>query len=86
MFYQSRGYSLLSVFIGSGKPMNVCQKCGHKWKPGKRGEQMPLIKCPKCGRDVECKVRSCPNCGYQSPSHILTAAYHQTELTIPAYT
>ena len=26
---------------------------------------MPLIKCPKCGRDVECKVRSCPNCGYQ---------------------
>lgn len=31
----TRGYSLLSGFIGSGKAMNVCQKCGHKWKPGK---------------------------------------------------
>lgn len=31
----NRGYSLLSGFIGSGKPMNVCQKCGHKWRPGK---------------------------------------------------
>lgn len=30
----NRGYSLLTGFIGSGKPMNVCQKCGHKWKPG----------------------------------------------------
>ena len=31
----TRGYSLLSGFIGSGKPINVCQRCGHKWKPGK---------------------------------------------------
>lgn len=31
----TRGYSLLSGFIGSGKPMNVCKKCGYKWKPGK---------------------------------------------------
>lgn len=31
----NRGYSLLSGFIGSGKAVNVCQKCGHKWKPGK---------------------------------------------------
>jgi DNA-directed RNA polymerase subunit RPC12/RpoP len=29
-----RGYSLLTGFIGSGKPMNVCQMCGHKFKPG----------------------------------------------------
>ena len=31
----NRGYSLLTGFIGSGKPVNVCQKCGHKWRPGK---------------------------------------------------
>lgn len=31
----TRGYSLLSGFLGSGKPINVCQRCGHKWKPGK---------------------------------------------------
>ena len=31
----NRGYSLLSGFIGSGKAVNVCQKCGHKWRPGK---------------------------------------------------
>lgn len=30
----NRGYSLVWGFIGSGKPMNVCQKCGHKFKPG----------------------------------------------------
>lgn len=28
----NRGFSLLTGFIGSGKPMNVCQKCGYKWK------------------------------------------------------
>lgn len=31
----TRGYSLLTGFLGSGTPMNVCQKCGYKWKPGK---------------------------------------------------
>ena len=30
----NRGYSFFTGFLGSGKPMNVCQKCGHKWKPG----------------------------------------------------
>lgn len=29
----NRGYSVVWGFIGSGKAMNVCQKCGHKWKP-----------------------------------------------------
>lgn len=29
----NRGYSIVSGFIGSGKAMNVCQKCGHKWSP-----------------------------------------------------
>lgn len=29
----NRGYSLFTGFIGSGKPMNVCKKCGYKWKP-----------------------------------------------------
>lgn len=31
----NRGYSLIWGFIGSGKPMNVCQKCGCKFEPGK---------------------------------------------------
>lgn len=30
----NRGYSILTGFAGSGAPMNVCQKCGYKWKPG----------------------------------------------------
>ena len=28
----NKGYSLLTGFLGSGTPMNVCQTCGHKWK------------------------------------------------------
>lgn len=31
----NRGYSFFTGFLGSGKPVNVCQKCGYKWKPGK---------------------------------------------------
>ena len=31
----NRGYSIVWGFIGSGKPVNVCQNCGHKWEPGK---------------------------------------------------
>lgn len=31
----NRGYSIVWGFIGSGKPMNVCQACGYKFKPGK---------------------------------------------------
>ena len=27
----NRGYSVVSGFIGSGKPVNVCQVCGYKW-------------------------------------------------------
>ena len=30
----NRGYSLFWGFLGSGKPVNVCQKCGYKYKPG----------------------------------------------------
>lgn len=30
---ENRGYSLIWGFIGSGKSMNVCKKCGYKWKP-----------------------------------------------------
>lgn len=29
----NRGYSIVTGFIGSGSPRNVCQNCGHKWKP-----------------------------------------------------
>ena len=29
-------FSLLFGFLGSGKPINVCQKCGYKWSPGKK--------------------------------------------------
>jgi hypothetical protein len=32
----NRGFSLLTGFIGSGKPMNVCQTCGYKFKPGSK--------------------------------------------------
>lgn len=28
----NKGYSFWTGFLGSGKPMNVCQSCGHKWK------------------------------------------------------
>ena len=31
----NRGYSIVWGFIGSGKPVNVCQVCGHKWSIGK---------------------------------------------------
>lgn len=31
----ARGYSLLTGFIGSGKTVLTCLKCGHRWKPGK---------------------------------------------------
>lgn len=31
-----RGYSLFSGFIGSGKTMNYCMNCGHKWDPKKK--------------------------------------------------
>ena len=30
----NRGYSLVWGFIGSGKPVNVCQACGKKFNPG----------------------------------------------------
>lgn len=29
----NRGYSIVWGLIGSGKSMNVCKNCGHKWKP-----------------------------------------------------
>lgn len=28
-----RGFSLLTGFVGSGKTVNRCASCGHKWKP-----------------------------------------------------
>lgn len=30
-----RGYSLLTGFLGSGKTVNRCANCGHKWSPKK---------------------------------------------------
>ena len=32
----NRGYSLILGFIGSGTPMNVCQACGYKFRPGRK--------------------------------------------------
>lgn len=29
----SRGFSIVSGFIGSGKTVNRCARCGHKWTP-----------------------------------------------------
>lgn len=31
----NRGYSITWGFLGSGQPVNVCQMCGHKFKPGR---------------------------------------------------
>lgn len=31
----TRGFSIVTGFVGSSSPRNVCQNCGHKWKPGK---------------------------------------------------
>lgn len=31
----NREFSLLSGFIGSGKTLNYCKNCGHKWDPKK---------------------------------------------------
>lgn len=31
----ARGFSLVTGFIGSGKMVLTCLKCGHRWKPGK---------------------------------------------------
>lgn len=28
----NRGYSIVTGFVGSGKPVNVCQRCGHRWQ------------------------------------------------------
>lgn len=30
-----RGYSIMTGFLGSGRTMNRCGKCGYKWYPGK---------------------------------------------------
>ncbi len=30
----NRGHSIVWGFLGSDKPMNVCQSCGHKFRPG----------------------------------------------------
>lgn len=29
----SRGFSMVTGFIGAGKTVNRCAKCGHKWTP-----------------------------------------------------
>lgn len=29
----SRGYSIVTGFIGAGKTVNRCARCGHKWTP-----------------------------------------------------
>ncbi len=31
----ARGFSLITGFIGSGKTVLTCLKCGNRWKPGK---------------------------------------------------
>lgn len=35
----TRGFSIVTGFVGSGSPRNVCLKCGYKWKPGSLEEQ-----------------------------------------------
>lgn len=31
----TRGFSIITGFIGSGRVMNMCGNCGYKWKPHK---------------------------------------------------
>lgn len=31
----ARGFSIVTGFIGSGKTVLTCLRCGHRWKPGK---------------------------------------------------
>lgn len=31
----TREYSIFTGFFGSRQPVNVCQKCGHRWRPGR---------------------------------------------------
>ena len=31
----NKGFSFFTGLLGSGTPMNVCQSCGHRWKPGR---------------------------------------------------
>lgn len=31
----TRGFSIITGFLGSGTVMNMCGNCGHKWKPHK---------------------------------------------------
>lgn len=33
---EEEGYSLLTGFWGASRKHNLCQKCGYRWKPGKR--------------------------------------------------
>ncbi len=30
-----KGFSLITGFVGSGKTLNYCANCGHKWNPKK---------------------------------------------------
>jgi len=32
----TKGYSFFTGFIGASQPMNYCQNCGYKWKPGRK--------------------------------------------------
>ena len=32
----NRGFSIVTGFIGSGAPRNVCQRCGYKWDPKRK--------------------------------------------------
>lgn len=33
---EEEGYSLLTGFWGASRKHNLCQKCGYRWKPGKK--------------------------------------------------
>ena len=46
----------------SGKCAN-CAKCGHTWEP-LGDDNMALIKCPECNREISDKAIACPHRGY----------------------
>ena len=43
---EKRGWSIMVGFIGSGKIVITCLKCGHKFRPGQQAAAIPAAPPP----------------------------------------